>query len=113
MADKKAHEPELTPGEAVQEFEKGAKENPNDGLSHFNLGSALYVSGDWDGALKEFEQAATLAPSLAHAHYYLGVLYAKRGDKDKARQELDTVLTGGGNVLLKNQAKIQLDLMAK
>ncbi len=113
MADKKAKEPELTPRQAVELFERAVKDNPQDAQAHLNLGSGYYAVGDLDAAFNEFQQAATLAPSLDHAHYYLGILYAKRGDKDKARQELDKVRSGNGHYLLKNQAKIQIDLLNK
>ncbi|MDE3087945.1 MAG: tetratricopeptide repeat protein [Chloroflexota bacterium] len=113
MADKKTRESELTPHEAVTLFERGVRDNPKDAQARLNLGSGYYAAGNWDAALKEFQEAAALAPSLDHAHYYLGVLYAKRGDKDTARQELEKVLNGNGHYLLKNQAKIQIELLGK
>ncbi len=113
MADKKTKEAELSPREAVSLFERAVKDNPQDAQAHLNLGSSYYATHELDAAFKEFQQAAALAPSLDHAHYYLGVLYAKRGDKDKAREELQKVLGGNGHYLLKNQAKIQIDLLNK
>jgi len=112
MADKKIKEPELTARQAVEQFERAVKQNPNDAQARLNLGSGYYAAHDLDAALKEFQQAAALAPMLDHAHYYLGVLYAKRGDKDTARQELEKVLNGNGHMLLKNQAKIQIELLS-
>ncbi len=111
MADRKTRETELTPGEAVALFERAAKENPTDPHAQFNLGSAHYVAGHLDAAFDAFQDAARLSPGLDHAHYYLGVLYAKRGDKGKAREELEKVMNGGGHVILKNQARIQLNAL--
>ena len=111
MADRKTKETELTPGEAVTLFEKAAKENPNDAQAQFNLGSAQYAAGHLDAALDSFLNAARLSPALDHAHYYLGVLYAKRGDPGKARDEFNQVIQGNANVLLKNQARIQLNAL--
>lgn len=105
---KPTKEPELTPREAIAHFERAARANPRDAQARLNLGSAFYVAGDLDAAFHEFKEAAAISPSLDHAHYYLGVLYARRGDRATARQELEKVLNGSGHMLLKNQAKIQL-----
>ena len=113
MADKKSKEPELTAHQAVELFERAVKDNPQDAQAHLNLGSGYYAAGNPDNAFEEFQQAAALAPMLDHAHYYLGVLYARRGNKDKAREELEKVLNGNGHMLLKNQAKIQIELLSK
>ncbi len=107
MAEPKAHEPELTEGEAVSRFEQAVKDHP-DATSHFNLASAYYAAHFLDAAFTEFQEAVRLDPRLDHAHYYLGVIYKVRGDTDKARQEFEKVLNGGGHAMLKNQANIQL-----
>ncbi len=107
MAQPKAHEPELTEGEAVAHFERAVKDHP-DAISHFNLGSAYYAAHNLDAAFKEFQEAVRLSPGLDHAHYYLGVIYKARGDVDQARQEFEKVVNGGGHMMLKNQAKIQM-----
>jgi tetratricopeptide (TPR) repeat protein len=113
MADRKTKEPELTAAQAVELFEKAVADNPRDAQGHLNLGSGYYALGNFEAAFREFQQAAALAPSLGHAHYYLGVLYAKRGEKEKARQEFEEVLNSSAHTLLKNQAKIQNELMNK
>lgn len=113
MANPATKESELNPRQAIELFERAAKNNPQDGQAHLNLGSGYYAAGNLDEALKEFQQAASLSPNLDHAHYFLGVLYARRGEKEPARAELEKVLAGGGHMLLKNQAKIQIDLLAK
>jgi tetratricopeptide (TPR) repeat protein len=113
MADKPTKETELNPHQAIELFERAVREDPQDAHAHLNLGSGYYAAGDLDDAFKEFQQAASMAPSLDHAHYFLGVLYSKRGDKEMARQELEKVLAGGGHMLLKNQAKIQIDLLSR
>lgn len=110
MAPRTAHEPELTEGEAVAQFERAVQEHP-DATSHFNLGSAYYAAHNLDAAQKEFEQAVSLSPGLDHAHYYLGVIYKTHGEADKARGELQKVLNGGAHMMLKNQAKIQLQAL--
>ncbi len=111
MADRPTRERELSPREAVTMFERSAKENPNDAHAQLNLGSAYYAAGDLDAAFGAFQNSVRLSPGLDHAHYYLGVLYAKRGDKAKAREELEKVINGSGHVILKNQARIQLNAL--
>ncbi len=107
MAEPKAHEPELTPREAIAKFEKAVQAH-NDAESHFNLGTAYYAAHELDAAFKEFQQTLAMSQGNDHAHYYLGVIYKARGDAVKARAEFDQVLKGSGNFMLKNQAKIQL-----
>ncbi len=107
MANLPAHETELTEGEAVAAFEKAVKDHP-DAASHFNLGSAYYVVHNLDAASQEFREALALAPGIDHAHYYLGVIYKAQGKNDLARQEFQKVLDGGGHMMLKSQATIQL-----
>lgn len=111
MADRPTRERELTPREAVTQFERVAKENPSDAQAQLNVGSAYYAAGDLEAAVEAFQNAARLSPGLNHAHYYLGVLYAKRSDKAKAREELEKVINGSGHVMLKNQARIQLNAL--
>jgi cytochrome c-type biogenesis protein CcmH/NrfG len=111
MADRPAKERELTPREAINMFERAAKENPNDAQAQFNLGSAYYVAANLDAAFDAFQNAVRLSPGLNHVHYYLGVIFATRGDKAKAREELEKVVNGNGHVMLKNQARIQLNAL--
>ncbi len=107
MAEPQAHAPELTEREAVTFFERAVKEH-DDASSHFNLGSAYYAAHDLNNALVEFQRAVALNPGLEHAHYYLGVIYKERGDRENARKELDHVINGSSHLMLKGQAKIQL-----
>ncbi len=110
MATPTAHQPELTSHEAVDQFERAAKEH-DDAISHFNLGTAYYVAHNLDAALGEFQRALSLSPDLGHAHYYLGVIFKMRGNTEDARKEFDRVLKGSSNMMLKNQATIQLQSM--
>ncbi len=107
MADPTLHAPELTEREAIAFYEK-AVEADGSAKAHFDLGSAYFVAHELDNALREFQQALALQSNLDHAHYYVGVILKMRGEKDKARQELEKVLGSGANMMLKNQASIQL-----
>ena len=45
-------------GEALTLYRDAQLEDPNSGLLKFNVGDALYKTGDFEGALKEFLQSA-------------------------------------------------------
>ncbi|MBI3536684.1 MAG: tetratricopeptide repeat protein [Chloroflexi bacterium] len=113
MADGKKAPTEISAKEAVSLFERAHTDKPNDANAHLNLGSAYYVSGDWDKAIEEFQHALAQDSNLDHAHYYLGVLYGKKGDAVRARAEFDKVLNGGAHALLKSQARIQMAQLGK
>jgi tetratricopeptide (TPR) repeat protein len=65
--------------EAIAELRSGLGVAPRDPALHQNLGTALYLSGDDEGARAEFETAARLSPGYARAHFSLGVLAESRG----------------------------------
>jgi len=57
---------------------------PSSAEVHCNLGSALFASGDSDGAIAELHRAITLDPQYAPAYCDLGTVLATRGDSDGA-----------------------------
>jgi tetratricopeptide (TPR) repeat protein len=84
--------------QAVQFFRKGIELSHADTqLSrslHHKLGTALYLTGDIQGAREQFEEVVRHAPpggldeATSKAHYSLGVLLASRGDTQPAVQHL-------------------------
>ena len=61
---------------AISEWRFGLQTNPSPSeaaLLHFNLGLALSLLGDQQGAISEFKQAVAYRPRWAEAHYQLGV----------------------------------------
>ncbi len=104
----KGNAAELTPREAIEQYERAIKSDPNDADKFLELGAAYYIAHQWDQAINAFEKAVSLNPDLGHAHYYLGVLYAARGDKERALKELNTVLTTSKNPILVAQAKARI-----
>ncbi len=107
MADK-AVSVELTPSQAIEQYQRAAERNPNDADNYMELGAAYYVAHRWDDAITAFEKAVQLKPDLAHAHYYLGVLYAAKGDQARAEKELAAVMQSTKNPILIAQAKARL-----
>ncbi len=107
MADKK-NAVELTPNQAIEQYQRAVEAEPNNADKYMELGAAYYIAHRWDDALQAFEKAAQLQPDLGHAHYYLGVLYAARGDRTRAEKELDTVRKVSKNPILKAQAETRI-----
>ena len=107
MADKE-NAVELTPGQAIEQYERAIEADPNNADKIMELGAALYVAHRWDDAIEAFEKAVRLKNDLGHAHFYLGVLYASKGDKSRAQQELDSVLQVSKNPILIAQAKARI-----
>ena len=52
--------------------------------ARLNLGTALYMQGDADGALEQYREAVRLSPALARAHFGIGVLMEARGQDAEA-----------------------------
>ncbi len=107
MAEK-GNAAELTPHEAIEQYERAVKADPNDADKFMELGAAYYIAHKWDQAMDAFQKAIDLNPGLSHAHYYLGVLYAARGEKERALQELNAVLQTTKNPILIAQAKARI-----
>ena len=55
--------------------------------THINLGVALELRGDLDGAIAEYRQALRMKPDDAKAHYNLGGALRLKGDLDGAISE--------------------------
>lgn len=76
--------------EAVTNLQKAVSIEPGNALAHLNLGTALYMQRDADGALAEYRTAARLAPSLARAHFGVGVILETR---QQDREAIDAFTT--------------------
>jgi tetratricopeptide (TPR) repeat protein len=73
--------------EAVTNLRKAIELSPNDPGTRLNLGTALYLTGDTQGALEQFEAASRLSPEFPKAHYSIGVLMEASGrDQDAIEQ---------------------------
>lgn len=82
--------------EAISEFEKALKVNPNSTQAYHGLGRVHFKQGLNDQALKELEKAISLEPEQAWVrawcHITLGQIYAQKGEKEKAKKEFETAL---------------------
>jgi len=52
---------------------------PENAFSRLNLGTALYMEDDADGALEQYRAAVRLQPGLARAHLGIGVIVESEG----------------------------------
>jgi Flp pilus assembly protein TadD len=72
------------PLEAVAHFRRSAELQPADAATHFNLGTALSVAGDFDAASAAYREALRLRPGYAAAMNNLGSVLAAQGRPDEA-----------------------------
>ncbi len=77
---------------AIAPLRKAVTAQPDNGMGHYELGLALFETGDWKGAAPEFEAAAARAPRWADAHFSLAAVYARIDRVPEAMTELDTTL---------------------
>lgn len=77
---------------AVEQFRQGLEQDPDDpGLRH-RLGTALFMTGDLDGAMAEFERVVRTTPDYHPSHYSIGVLLQETGRHAEAVERFATAL---------------------
>ena len=79
-------------GRATAELQESLLSRPDDGFSHYNLGSYLVSRGDIRAALAEFELAIGLRPRFVPAYVNAAIAYAKLGRPDAAEDLLRKAL---------------------
>jgi arylsulfatase A-like enzyme/thioredoxin-like negative regulator of GroEL len=77
---------------ALGPLQKAVKLLPDNGMGHYELGLALFETGDWKAAAPEFEASVARAPRWADAHFSLASVYARIDRVPEALTELDTTL---------------------
>jgi tetratricopeptide (TPR) repeat protein len=65
--------------EAADDLRTAAGRDPDNPFTRLNLGIALYMLGDAEGALEQYREAVRLSPRQARAHFGIGVLMEARG----------------------------------
>jgi tetratricopeptide (TPR) repeat protein len=70
--------------QAAENLKKAVELAPANAFTRLNLGTALYMQGDADGALEQYREAIRLSPTLARAHFAIGVLMESRRQDDEA-----------------------------
>jgi tetratricopeptide (TPR) repeat protein len=78
--------------EALGPLQKAVKLMPDNGLGRYELGLALFETGDWKGAAPEFEAAVARAPKWADAQFSLASVYARTDRVPEAMEHLAVCL---------------------
>ena len=78
--------------DALGPLQKAVKLMPDNGLGRYELGLALFETGDWKGAAPEFEAAVARAPKWADAQFSLASVYARTDRVPEAMDHLDICL---------------------
>ena len=77
---------------AIEQFRQGLELDPNDpGLRH-RLGTALFMTGDLNGAMAEFQRVVRTTPDYFPSHYSIGVLLQETGRHAEAVARFRTAL---------------------
>ena len=77
---------------AIEQFRQGLALDPDDpGLRH-RLATALFMTGDLDGAMAEFQRVVRTTPDYYPSHYSIGVLLQETGRHAEAVQRFQTTL---------------------
>ena len=70
--------------DAVEALRQALELAPDNAFTHLNLGTALFETGDANGALAQFREAVRLSPGLAKAHYGIGIVTEAAGQDGQA-----------------------------
>jgi serine/threonine protein kinase len=73
--------------EAIVEYKKALRIDPEDEAVHINLGNALQTKGQIDEAIMEYREALRINPEYAEAHDNLGLVLDTKGQIDEAIME--------------------------
>ena len=77
---------------AIEQFRQGLELDPDDpGLRH-RLGTALFMTGDLNGAMAEFQRVVRTTPDYFPSHYSIGVLLQETGRHAEAVARFRTAL---------------------
>jgi tetratricopeptide (TPR) repeat protein len=77
---------------ALRELKKAEQLNPDDHVTHYDLGLVYLSRQRYDQAIQHFERAVQLKPDYAPAINSLGNAYAAKQDWDKAIQAYEKIV---------------------
>ncbi len=75
--------------QAIDEYNKAIKIDPNHINSHLNLGEAYYQKGMYEEAKGEYKFVLSLNNMHIKAHYNLGRTLAQEGKKEEAKEHYE------------------------
>ena len=101
------------PASALEQYRLVAKSLPHSYLGYYNMGTALFKLGDYEGGIKQYNIAIRIKPNDGYAHYLLASAYQKQNDIDKAiehyseairwRPDLVPAYNNLAEILMRNQ----------
>ena len=72
------------PASALEQYRFVAKILPHSYLGYYNMGTALFKLGDYEGGIEQYIRAIRIKPTDGYAHYLLASAYQKKDDIDRA-----------------------------
>ena len=78
--------------EAIEQFQRALRIDPNDADATYNLGNALAQQGSFEEAAKQLQNALQINPGNAMAAYDLGNVRARQGRFDEAIGDFELAL---------------------
>jgi tetratricopeptide (TPR) repeat protein len=72
------------PGSALEQYRLVAKSLPHSYLGYYNMGTALFKLGDFEGAITQYNRAIRIKPTDGYTHYLLASAYQNTDKVDKA-----------------------------
>ena len=82
---------------AIDAFRQGLAYAPDNTALRHELGTALFLSGDAQGAFTEFTEITRRSPGFAKAHYSLGMLLASQGRAGEAIDQFGAAIKADPN----------------
>ena len=77
------------PQDAIRHFREAAHLDPDSAASHFNLGTALTVAGDYESAVLEYQRALAIRKDYGQAHNNLASILLQTGKLAEAVTHLN------------------------
>jgi tetratricopeptide (TPR) repeat protein len=78
--------------QAIPPLRKAIELQPDSALAHYEMGLALFETGDWKTSAGHFEIVVSRMPKFADARFSLGAVYARIDKVPQALTELEAAL---------------------
>jgi tetratricopeptide (TPR) repeat protein len=78
--------------EGIVHYQKALALQPDDAVTHYNLGCALGLQGRTDEAIRQFQEALRLKPDYPEARINLGSALGQSGQTDEAIRQFEEIL---------------------
>ena len=78
--------------EAIKDYNKAIRLNPNHAAAYNNRGFAWFNKGNLDEAIKDYNEAIRLDPNFARAYTNRGSAWSKKGNLDKAIEDYNEAI---------------------